>query len=104
MNQKIEGILSAGPRQIHPSIERRIACAGSEHEQSATAIRASDSLRLTGEAVGLQVLQRELTAAPAIDSARIQTVREALESGNYTINPEQIAARMLELDAQLGGA
>jgi len=46
-------------------------------------------------------MQRELSAAPAIDSARVQAVREALENGSYRINPDAIAQRMLELDGQL---
>jgi len=58
-------------------------------------------VRLTGEATSLQAMQRELSAAPAIDTARVQAVREALENGSYQINPDAIAKRMLDLDGQL---
>ena len=63
----------------------------------------SDSLRLTGEAASLQAVQRELSTAPAIDQARVQAVREALQSGTYQINAEAIADGMLGLEDQLGG-
>jgi len=103
MNQKIEGGIQAGLRQIQLSVERRVPSASSANApQTITPARASDSLRLTGEAAGLQVLQRELAAAPAIDSARVEAVREELASGLYKVNPEKIAALMLELDEQLG--
>jgi len=103
MNQKIEASLPAGLRQTPLSVERRVSGASSNGgAQSITSVRATDSLRLTGEAAGLQVLQRELAAAPAIDQARVEAVREELASGLYQVNPEKIAELMLELDQQLG--
>jgi len=102
MNQKIEGSLSALVRPAPVQVERGLPAASAECAQSIAPARASDSLRLTGEAAGLQALQRELTAAPAIDAAKVDAVREALALGRYRINPDTIAARMLELDRQLG--
>jgi len=101
MNAKIEGHLSA---LVHPapvSIERKASGASAGCAQSIPPVRASDSLRLTGEAAGLQVLQRELTNAPAVDTTRVEAVRAELAAGTYRIDPEQIAARMLEFDALL---
>jgi len=102
MNHKVETNLSAGLRQLPLSVGRLVSAAGSVQAQAITPVRGSDSLYLTGEASGLQTLQRELVAAPAIDEARVAAVREELASGAYKINPDKIAARMLELDAQLG--
>ena len=48
-------------------------------------------------------MQRELSTAPAIDHARVQAVREALQAGTYKINAEAIADGMLGLEGQLGG-
>ena len=48
-----------------------------------------------------QALQRQLSTAPAVDNARVQAVREALENGSYRINPEAIAQRMLDMDNSL---
>jgi negative regulator of flagellin synthesis FlgM len=48
-------------------------------------------------------MQRELSNASAIDPARVQAVRQALENGSYRINPDAIASRMLDLDRQLQG-
>jgi len=102
MNQKIEAPLSAGLRPFQLSVERRLPSASAPDTQTITPVRASDHLRLTGEAAGLQVLQRTLISTPAVDLARVTAVREELASGHYRINPDTIAARMLELDAQLG--
>jgi len=102
MNQKIEGHLPVGPRPFHLSVERRLPSASAPQVQPIAPTRPSDHLRLTGEAAGLQVLQRTLLSAPAVDLARVKAVREELASGNYRIDPDAIAARMLELDEHLG--
>lgn len=97
MSQKIDGGITANA-QLRPVAPAKTTPAG---DSPARPVEAADSLRLTGEATNLQALQRELSNAPAIDNARVQAVREALENGSYRINPEAIAQRMLDLDQQL---
>jgi negative regulator of flagellin synthesis FlgM len=102
MSQKIEGTPPPAVRSTGP-VGGRIAPAGGDRSNPVEAPQAGDSLRLTGEATSLQALQRELSAAPAIDQARVAEVRQALESGSYRIDPAKIAERMMDLDKQLGG-
>lgn len=97
MSQKIDGGITANA-QLRPVAPARTTPAG---DSPARPVEAADSLRLTGEAASMQALQRELSNAPAIDNARVQAVRDALDNGSYRINPETIAQRMLELDGQL---
>ena len=98
MSQKIDG-------GIAPAAHLRTIAASSKvgagSESRAQMVEAADSLRLTGEATGLQAIQRELSAAPAVDAARVAQVREALQNGSYRINPEAIADRMIALDQQI---
>lgn len=78
------------------------ARAGGERSQPVTATAPADSVRLTGEAEGLQALERELGAAPAgIDVARVNAVRAAIADGSYRVDAQQIADRMLALDSAL---
>ncbi|WP_293717052.1 MULTISPECIES: flagellar biosynthesis anti-sigma factor FlgM [unclassified Stenotrophomonas] len=100
MSQKIDGGIAAATQLRSVAINTKVAAAG---EAKAQAVASADSVRLTGEATQLQAVQRELSAAPAIDPARVQAVREALENGSYKINPDAIASRMLDLDQQLQG-
>lgn len=101
MTQKIDGLPAAAVRGTAPALGQ-VARAG-DARKAVEAPAAADSLRLTGEATGLQALQRDLSTRPAVDEARVQAVRDALASGSYRIDPEVIASRMLELDAQLAG-
>ncbi|KAF1685576.1 flagellar biosynthesis anti-sigma factor FlgM [Pseudoxanthomonas broegbernensis] len=101
MSQKIEGVPPPAVRSTGP-VGGHVAPAGADRSGPVEATQAGDSLRLTGEATGLQALQRELSAAPAVDSARVAEVRQAVESGSYRIDPARIADRMLEMDRLLG--
>jgi negative regulator of flagellin synthesis FlgM len=46
----------------------------------------------------LVVEAREMAASPPVDSARVAALKAAINSGNYPINPDAIAAKMVELD------
>lgn len=100
MSQKIDGGLAAATqlRSVAPNAKPVTG-----DEKQARPVEAIDSLRLTGEATGLQALQRELSAAPAIDLAKVAAVRESLQNGSYRIDADAIAGRMLDLDQQLAG-
>ncbi len=100
MSQKIEGSLP--PQALRSTVQVGRGAPGADRSEPVEAVRAGDSLRLTGEAAGLQVLQRELSTAPAVDASRVAEVRQALESGSYRIDPARIADRMLEMDRLLG--
>jgi len=100
MSQKIDGGIAAATQLRSVAINTKVAAAG---EAKSHAVAPADSVRLTGEATQLQAVQRELSAAPAIDPARVQAVREALENGSYKIDPDAIASRMLDMDQQLRG-
>jgi negative regulator of flagellin synthesis FlgM len=101
MSQKIEG--QTPPAALRgTSVTGRAQTAGADRSEPVQATPGGDSLRLTGEAANLQTMQRELSAAPAIDSARVQSIRNALEAGTYRIDAQTIADRMLDLERQLG--
>lgn len=74
---------------------------GEDRSQPVGAAAAGDSLRLTGEAAGLQALQRELGGPAEIDLARVNAVRAALADGSYQIDAQQVAERLLALEGEL---
>ncbi|QSX77631.1 flagellar biosynthesis anti-sigma factor FlgM [Agrilutibacter solisilvae] len=103
MSHKIDGGLPA-VRPPESSQTSAISRAGSERGQAVGATAPTDSVRLTGEAEGLQALGRQLGTSPAgIDLAKVQSLRAAIADGSYQIDAEQIASRMIDLDRQLGG-
>ncbi|MEJ1098462.1 MULTISPECIES: flagellar biosynthesis anti-sigma factor FlgM [unclassified Pseudoxanthomonas] len=101
MSQKIEGTPPAALRSTGP-VGGRVATSGADRSRPVEASEGGDSLRLTGEASSLQAMQRELSSASAVDTARVQSIREALQAGTYKVNAEAIADRMLDLESKLG--
>jgi negative regulator of flagellin synthesis FlgM len=65
--------------------------------------KPADSVRLTDSARALQDVARTSDAS-AIDTHRVEKIRQALANGSYQVNPARIADGMLALDAQISGA
>lgn len=101
MSQKIEGTAPSAIRTTGP-VGGKVAASGAERSRPVEASAGGDSLKLTGEATSLQALQRELSTAPAIDNARVQSIRDALQAGTYQVNAEAIADGILSMEKQLG--
>lgn len=103
MSQKIEGNLPTAATLRTATVGSKIASAGEDRAAPVAATPPTDSVKLTGEATNLQALQRELSQSSAIDTGRVQAVKEALQNGSYSINPDAIASRMMDLNQQLAG-
>lgn len=103
MTQKIEGPSVPVARAISPAATSQVGRSGDPRDKAIEAAAGGDSLRLTGEAAGLQALQRDLAARPAFDEARVAAVRESIAAGTYKVDAGAIATRMLDMDARLAG-
>ena len=99
MSHKIDGAPPATRAAELAAVPR--VRAGGERSAPVAASPAADSMRLTGEAMGLQALERELSAPAGIDLARVNEVRAALADGSYRIDPQQIATRLLGFEDEL---
>lgn len=99
MTQKIEGQMPA-TRSVAP-VATRVGAPGGDRLEPVQGSAGGDSLRLTGEASSLQTIQRELSTASAVDQARVEGIRTALQSGTYRIDAQAIADRMMDLEDQL---
>jgi negative regulator of flagellin synthesis FlgM len=73
------------------------AAAGSN---AAVTPQSDDQLKLTDSARALQEAAR-LDTSSAIDSKRVEQIREALANGSYQVDPGRIADRMLSFERQL---
>lgn len=103
MSYKIDGLPPAAHAATVAASLAATRVGGARNEPiSATA--ETDRLSLTGDAEGLKAMGRELGSAPAgIDMGRVAALKDAIAQGRYTIDPQAIASRMLDLDRELGG-
>jgi negative regulator of flagellin synthesis FlgM len=76
---------------------------GASSNDAASATSGSDDrVQLTDSARALQEASRTSQGA-TVDTKKVEQVRQALANGTYTINPSNIADRMMALDSQLNG-
>lgn len=69
---------------------------------NAAAGSRGDTVELTSGAKLLERLDKTLAELSAVDSARIDAVRSAIESGDYSIDAEKIADAIIRFDQELG--
>lgn len=62
-----------------------------------------DSVRLTDSARALQDAAK-VDGQAAVDTKRVEKIRQSIADGSYQVNPAAIADKMIALDAQMAGA
>lgn len=64
-------------------------------------VPASDKVELTGSGRLLAQAEETLSTIPAVDTAKVELVRQAIESGDYVIDAEKITDALLRSDLEL---
>jgi len=63
-----------------------------------------DSLNITDSARRLFALAQAVQDSPEIDTERVAAQHHAIASGQYTINPDRVADRLLQMEQDLVAA
>lgn len=71
--------------------------AGTQGKASSPLLGQQDSVTLTGAAQAMTAASGSSGNAP-FDEARVAELREAISNGNYPVDNEQLADRMIELE------
>jgi negative regulator of flagellin synthesis FlgM len=66
-----------------------------------TPVAASSPVRITDQARQLAALEQALNDVPAVNESRVEAIRLALETGQYEVNPERIADKLLRTEREL---
>ncbi|WP_428312292.1 flagellar biosynthesis anti-sigma factor FlgM [Hydrocarboniphaga sp.] len=64
--------------------------------------RGDDTVEITGDAMKMQSLEKSLSGTTSFDAKKVAEVRQRIADGQYQINPERIAERLVTSDALLG--
>ena len=65
-------------------------------------VAGSDTVNLTSSAKLLEQLDKTLAGLPAVNSARVDEIKAAIENGEYQIDSDAIADAMIQMDRWLG--
>lgn len=106
MSNRIKGLDggSIGPGSSNPIETIRISTPVNPAAADSSSNTQADSVHITQSARSLAALSQAVQDTPDIDSGRVAATQQALASGAYTINPERIASRMLQLEQDLNAA
>ena len=61
-----------------------------------------DTVTLTDSAAQLHKLEATILAAPIVDTARVEDVKQAIHNGQFQIDPQRVADKMLRFENALG--
>jgi flagellar biosynthesis anti-sigma factor FlgM len=62
-----------------------------------------DSVSLTGQASQISQLIQQMKSAPVLDPDRVSPVKEKLDKGEYEIEYQQVANKMLDFESSYQG-
>jgi len=78
---------------------------GDAHSSGSTAKQdsenAADTVTLTDTASRLQVLQRSLDDIPVVDTRRVDSIKQAIQSGTYEIDAITVANKLIAFESGL---
>ena len=103
MSGKINGldnrpVLVAGKGSAERTAGKSAAAPG------AAVAAAAHEVKLTDSAVQLAALEQALAQVPDVDMKRVGEVRAKIQSGEYKIDAQRIAAKLMELERALAAA
>jgi len=61
-----------------------------------------DTVSLTDTATNLQKINQEINELPVVDTQRVEAIRQAIASGNYEVDAQRTAEKMVALESALG--
>jgi negative regulator of flagellin synthesis FlgM len=65
------------------------------------AVTSSSPVLITDQARQLAALESALNDVPAVNEARVAAIRHAIEQGQYEVNPERIADKLMRMEREL---
>jgi negative regulator of flagellin synthesis FlgM len=92
INSLSSGSISTQRIQGNPAVSR--ALSGKVRDKT-------DSFDLTGSASKLQKLESHIAQMPVVDAQQVESVRRALATGSFTIDPQSAADKMLAMEIAL---
>ena len=97
-NNRLTGASSNAARNRSTSGVDQGALEKKANTEDKSSMPASDSVMLSPEAQALKRLEAQINASPDIDNTRVAAIKRAIAEGNFKINVERIAEKMLQQD------
>lgn len=106
MPNRIKGLDggSIGPSDSNPVEKVRVSTPVSTAGADSSSSASVDSVHITQSARSMAALSQAIQDTPDVDAGRVAAAQQAIASGQYTVNPERIASRLVQLEQDLHAA
>jgi len=102
MNIDINNINSGRPegpnRQDSAKVSTELKSASSKTASAPDETSSSDSVSLSSAAKDLAQIENDLKSLPEIDQGKVDAIKARLENGDYHINAQNMAQKMLNME------
>jgi len=98
---EISGSTGSHTNIIGESQKQQLQTAQQNGVAPAAAVASSnsaDTVKLTGTASQLRGLEQQLAAQPVVDTQRVSAIRHEINSGQFMVNPERVADKMIQIE------
>jgi negative regulator of flagellin synthesis FlgM len=72
-----------------------------ENTKVSSGSNTADQVKLSSSSLNIQQIEAEVSKMPAVDDKTIDRIRTAIDSGEYKIDYQQLAGKMLDFEGQL---
>ncbi len=77
------------------------AAAGGAQSSNASSGGDQESVQITGAARQLASLEQAVRDAPEVNTTRVAQISNSIEQGTYTVNAQNIADKLVQMDREL---
>lgn len=105
MSNKISGLSGSTAAPVgagSAASKNRDVVTGGSAAPAASSSSATGDVHITDSASQLASLEQALLTLPAVDESRVTQFRTAIEQGTYTVQPQQVADQLIQLEQALG--
>lgn len=88
---------------VNSNTERSQSNKAADNAESSSTSRTSteDTVSLSQESQQVSGLQQQLKDSPAIDQAKVDSIKQEIANGNYPLDAEKIAVNLINLEHSL---
>jgi negative regulator of flagellin synthesis FlgM len=72
-----------------------------DNTKTANNIGSSDQVKLSSSSLNIQQIEAQVSKMPDVDDKTIDRIRSAIDSGEYKIDYQQLAGKMLNFEGKL---
>jgi negative regulator of flagellin synthesis FlgM len=70
-------------------------------KSSSSSVSSEDTVSLSAQSQQVSGLQQQLKNTPAVDQAKVDSIKQEIANGNYPLDAEKIAENLINLEQSL---